>query len=73
MPGDDVANVGLQTGRRSLGVSELYDLQRDPQGLNNVYDDPDYAEIRGRMAMQMLDWHIQALWDFAGYPPYLGV
>ncbi len=44
--------------RRPLGVSELYDLRRDPRELDNVYDDPDCAELRDRMTMQMLDWYI---------------
>jgi len=60
MPGDDDANAGLQAGSTPLGVSELCDLRRDPQELNNVNDDSDYAEIRDRMAMQMLDWRIHA-------------
>jgi len=25
---------------------EMYDLEKDPQEMNNVYDDPEYAEIR---------------------------
>jgi len=50
--------LDYKLARRPLGVSELYDLRRDPQELNNVYDDPNYAEIRDRMAMQMLDWYV---------------
>lgn len=56
--GDDDANVGRQAGSGPLGVSELYDLRRDPYELSNAYDDPDYAENRDRTALQMLDWHI---------------
>ena len=28
---------------------ELYDLQSDPLELSNVYDDPDYADVRDEM------------------------
>jgi arylsulfatase A-like enzyme len=28
---------------------ELYDLEADPQELNNVYNDPDYAEVQQKM------------------------
>jgi N-acetylglucosamine-6-sulfatase len=28
---------------------ELYDLQRDPDELNNVYDNPAYTELRDRL------------------------
>lgn len=31
---------------------ELYDLQRDPHELNNVYDDPEYAEVREQLKAQ---------------------
>lgn len=32
---------------------ELYDLENDPHEWRNVFDDPDYAEIRFRMLMEM--------------------
>ena len=31
---------------------ELYDLRKDPQELNNVYDDPAYVKIRDRLKKQ---------------------
>lgn len=31
------------------GAGELYDLDRDRHELQNVYDDPDYAEVRAAM------------------------
>ena len=32
---------------------ELYDLEVDPEELNNVYDDPAYAEIRETMTQKL--------------------
>jgi N-acetylglucosamine-6-sulfatase len=31
---------------------ELYDLSKDPHELNNVYDDPAYAEVRDELKQQ---------------------
>ncbi|UUZ80273.1 DUF4976 domain-containing protein [Paenibacillus sp. P26] len=45
--------------RRTDDVSELYDLKKDPQELHNVYDHPDYAEIRQTMEQRMLGWYIE--------------
>ncbi len=44
--------------RRTVGVSELYDLMEDPRELDNVYDNPDYASIRAEMETRMLEWYI---------------
>ncbi|MFS4457472.1 sulfatase [Maribacter sp. 2304DJ31-5] len=32
---------------------ELYDRKKDPNELNNVYDDPDYAEIRSQLKKEL--------------------
>jgi arylsulfatase A-like enzyme len=32
-----------------IGVWELFDLNKDPQELKNVYDDPDYSDILAEM------------------------
>jgi len=34
---------------------ELYDLQRDPYEMNNVYADPDYAQVRETLKQQLLE------------------
>jgi choline-sulfatase len=44
---------------RPNGLDELYDLNKDPDELNNVYDDVDYRDIRLDMIETMLDKMIQ--------------
>ncbi|MEM7784563.1 MAG: sulfatase/phosphatase domain-containing protein, partial [Planctomycetota bacterium] len=34
---------------------ELYDLEKDPKEMNNVYDDPEYAEIRDQLKQQFAE------------------
>jgi arylsulfatase A-like enzyme len=38
-----------------VDVWELYDLKKDPQELNNVFDDPDYTEVVSEMKEKMED------------------
>ena len=38
---------------------ELYDLQTDPKELNNVYDNPDYAEVQTQMHDKLEEIRIQ--------------
>lgn len=38
---------------------ELYDLERDPEELNNVANDPAYAEIRRRLEVAL--WNAQSV------------
>jgi arylsulfatase A-like enzyme len=45
---------------------ELYDLERDPAELHNVYDDPEYATIRERLKSAM--WREQARLGDAPHP-----
>ena len=48
-------HYGIRTRRYKLvfiydyGDWELYDLERDPHEIHNVYEDPKYAEIRERL------------------------
>jgi choline-sulfatase len=44
---------------RPDGISELYDLKRDPQELHNVYGDRAYASQQDGLHAQMLDWYVR--------------
>ena len=35
---------------------ELYDLERDPDELYNLYDDSGCGRVRGEMVERMMDW-----------------
>jgi N-sulfoglucosamine sulfohydrolase len=43
---------------RYRAPEEFYDLEKDPHGLNNLIDDPDYAETINEMRKAMLDWMV---------------
>ncbi|WP_159888611.1 sulfatase-like hydrolase/transferase [Paenibacillus puerhi] len=45
--------------RRTADKNELYDLKQDPDELNNVYEDPDYASIKRKLEEDMLDWYMK--------------
>jgi hypothetical protein len=45
--------------RRPDGVNELYDLNKDPEELYNVYNDKNYKQIKLDMIEIMLDKMIQ--------------
>lgn len=38
---------------RPMGYSELFDLKNDPHEIVNVWSDPAYAEVKGRLGLQM--------------------
>ena len=47
---------------------ELYDLGRDPSELNNVYDDPAYAEVREELKEQLARLRKEVGDDGSHYP-----
>jgi N-acetylglucosamine-6-sulfatase len=47
---------------------ELYDLKNDPQELNNVYDDPSYAEVRDELKAQFAQLRKDIGDDGSHYP-----
>jgi len=40
-------------------VEELYDWQTDPQELNNLAENPAYAEIKNRLKSKLHDWMLE--------------
>jgi N-acetylglucosamine-6-sulfatase len=47
---------------------ELYDLTRDPDELNNVYDHPDYRTVRDQLKQQFAELRAQVGDDGSHYP-----
>lgn len=47
---------------------ELYDLVNDPEELNNVYDNPDYAEIRNQLKARFAQLRKEVGDDGSHYP-----
>ena len=44
--------------RRTSGEHELYDLQRDPRELLNLYGHPDHASPQRHLESRLLDWYL---------------
>jgi len=42
-------------------VEELYDVDNDPWEINNLVDDPDYAEIKERLSKALNDWRMETM------------
>lgn len=38
---------------------ELYDLEADPHMIRNLADDPDYAEVQGRLSRELRAWQLR--------------
>ena len=47
---------------------ELYDLENDPHEMNNVYDDPAYADVRDELKSQFAELRRQIGDDGSHYP-----
>jgi len=48
-------------------IGELYDLQADPDELWNKWDDPNGAEVKGKMLHDLLAWFATSNYYNAGY------
>ena len=49
-------NTRFKLVYRPLEVSELYDVNRDPAELRNLYGRPEYAQVQSSMLQQLLEW-----------------
>jgi arylsulfatase A-like enzyme len=38
---------------------ELYDMEKDPQEMNNLWNDPDCLEVRRQLTERLLNWSCQ--------------
>ena len=45
--------------QRTNGVCELYDLERDPLELDNVYRDPRYTDVQRQLEADLLNWYMR--------------
>jgi len=44
---------------RPQGTSEMYDLQKDPREMNNVYGQATYAQQQKDLESRMLNWYVR--------------
>ena len=49
----------LKYGCNLTGQDELYDLKNDPHEMNNVIDDPDYADDVARLKARLQQWMVE--------------
>ena len=59
-------------GRHKLAIhllsdDEFYDLEKDPDELHNLINDPNYAEIRNELHDAILNWMNETRDPFRGY------
>ena len=50
---DDRFKLNVYHGER---LGELYDMQEDPQELNNLWDQADYREVRLELTERLVEW-----------------
>ncbi|MDG1872547.1 MAG: sulfatase [Mariniblastus sp.] len=69
--------LDAQLGKGEFGASpagwELYDLEKDPQEINNVYDQPRYADEVSRLKKRLLELKAQYGDRDEGYPQLMKV
>ena len=48
-------------------TDELYDIEKDPDNMNNLINDPEYAEIRNELHDRLIQWMNETRDPFRGY------
>ena len=43
-----------------LDCGQLFNLEKDPDEVNNLWDDPKVSEIKDKLLRQLLEWHIDS-------------
>jgi arylsulfatase len=46
---------------------ELYDLEKDPNELKNLWDDPQYQTIKLQLTKDLFEWMARGVYEHAGY------
>ncbi|MFP4144996.1 MAG: sulfatase [Phycisphaeraceae bacterium] len=60
VPGDFTKSIRTADWRYiwyGTGEEELYDHREDPHELNNLAGDPEYADVKQRLKMRLLEWN----------------
>ena len=60
--------VNYEGGYQTPPAWELYDLVKDPEELNNVYDKPEYQKIRDELKVQFAELRAKVGDDGSHYP-----
>lgn len=47
---------------------QLFNLAADPDELDNLWDDPEHAEIKRRLVDEILRWRTESALKTQGYP-----
>ncbi|MCK5201870.1 MAG: DUF4976 domain-containing protein [Spirochaetales bacterium] len=58
--------------KRFYELDELYDLEKDPQELHNVIDNPAYSDVLQVLRERMLSWYMETC-DIVPFEPDLRV
>ena len=45
--------------RRLYEKDEFYDLNKDPEEMENLIDDPNYAEVISKLKEKLLTWYVE--------------
>lgn len=49
------------------GIGQLFDLEEDPDELNDVWDSPDYAEVKVKLRRDLSEWFVTSTVNATGW------
>ena len=59
-------NLWRRSGAADVGQGELYDLVRDPQEMDNLFDDPDHRSVRDDLSGRIAAWLLRQTYQARG-------